>query len=39
MRVNTVRVHVAAILKALGVENRTEAARAALRLGLLTNDH
>lgn len=35
MRVNTVRVHVAAILRALGVENRTEAARAALSLGLM----
>lgn len=34
MRVNTVRVHVAAILKALDVENRNDAARAALGLGL-----
>lgn len=37
MRVNTVRVHVAAILKALGVENRTDAARAALGLGILSD--
>jgi two-component system nitrate/nitrite response regulator NarL len=37
MRVNTVRVHVAAILKALGVENRNEAARVALGLGLPGN--
>lgn len=35
MRVNTVRVHVAAILKILAVENRNEAARAALSQGLL----
>jgi DNA-binding NarL/FixJ family response regulator len=39
MRVNTVRVHVAAILRMLGVENRTDAARAALRLGLTTDGH
>jgi two-component system nitrate/nitrite response regulator NarL len=37
MRVNTVRVHVAAILKILGVDNRVEAARAALSRGLITN--
>lgn len=37
MRVNTVRVHVAAILKILGVENRNDAARAALSLGLVAN--
>lgn len=35
MRVNTVRVHVAAILDALGVDNRTEAARVALVQGTL----
>jgi two-component system nitrate/nitrite response regulator NarL len=32
MRVNTVRVHLAAIFKTLGVENRVDAARAALNL-------
>lgn len=37
MRVNTVRVHVAAILKALSVENRSEAALAAMTLGLVPN--
>lgn len=37
MRVNTVRVHVAAILRALGVEDRNEAVRAALGLGLVTH--
>lgn len=37
MRVNTVRVHVAAILRILGVESRVEAARAALSLGLVAN--
>lgn len=34
MRVNTVRVHVAAILKALGVENRVDAARVAFSQGM-----
>lgn len=34
MRVNTVRVHVAAIFRALGVDNRSDAARVALSLGL-----
>lgn len=38
MRVNTVRVHVAAILKILGVENRNDAARAALSLNLVAHD-
>ena len=38
MRVNTVRVHVAAILRALGVENRNDAARAALGLGLVAHE-
>lgn len=37
MRVNTVRVHVAAILKALDVENRNDAVRAAFGLGLVAN--
>jgi two-component system nitrate/nitrite response regulator NarL len=37
MSVNTVRVHVAAILKLLDAENRNEAARATLSLGLLGN--
>lgn len=32
---NTVKIHVAAVLKALGVRNRTEAVMAARRLGLL----
>lgn len=35
MRVNTVRVHVGAIFKALGVDNRDDAARTALHLGWL----
>ncbi len=35
---NTVRVHAAAIFKALGVRNRTEAAFAARRLGLVDAD-
>jgi two-component system nitrate/nitrite response regulator NarL len=34
MRVNTVRVHVAAILKILNVENRNDAARVALGMGV-----
>jgi two-component system nitrate/nitrite response regulator NarL len=38
MRVNTVRVHVTAILKSLGVSNRSEAARTAFRVGLNEND-
>jgi len=37
-RVNTVRVHVAAILKTLGVDNRNDAARVALSLGQVAND-
>lgn len=37
MRVNTVRVHVAAILRALDVDNRNEAVRAALGRGLMAN--
>lgn len=37
MRVNTVRVHVAAILRALGVEDRNAAVRTALGLGLVTH--
>jgi two-component system nitrate/nitrite response regulator NarL len=37
MRVNTVRVHVAAILDALGVDNRVEAARVALSQGWVAN--
>lgn len=36
MAENTVRVHVAAILKYLGVKNRTEAGYAATRRGLIT---
>lgn len=39
MRVNTVRVHVAAILDALGVDNRVEAARVALSQGWVINGH
>lgn len=35
---NTVRVHVSAILRALNVTNRTEAAHAAVELGLVTHD-
>lgn len=35
MRVNTVRVHVAAILRALHVDNRVDAARAAISRGLI----
>lgn len=35
---NTVRVHAAAIFKALNVRNRTEAAFAAIRLGILAAD-
>lgn len=35
MRVNTVRVHVAAILRALNVDNRVDAARAAITRGLI----
>jgi two-component system nitrate/nitrite response regulator NarL len=35
MRVNTVRTHVAAILRALGVADREEAAQAAISLGLV----
>lgn len=38
MRVNTVRVHVAAILDILDVSNRVEAARKAAVLGLASND-
>lgn len=38
MRVNTVRVHVAAILDALGVNNRVEAARVGRMQGLVTDD-
>lgn len=38
MRVNTVRVHVAAILDALGVSNRQEAARVARIKGLVVDD-
>lgn len=37
MRVNTVRVHVAAILDALNVDNRVEAARMAAVLGLASD--
>ena len=37
MRVNTVRVHAAAIFKILGVENRNDAARAALDLDLVAH--
>jgi len=37
MRVNTVRVHVAAILDALGVSNRVEAAQVARMQGLISN--
>ena len=37
MRVNTVRVHVAAILKVLDVGNRNDAARAALSLDLVAH--
>jgi len=36
MAENTVRVHVSAILRFLGVDNRTEASVAAARMGLLT---
>jgi DNA-binding NarL/FixJ family response regulator len=32
---NTVKIHVAAILRALGVNNRTQAAMVAMRIGLL----
>lgn len=38
MAENTVRVHVSAILRLLGVSNRTEAGMVALRMGMLMNE-
>jgi DNA-binding NarL/FixJ family response regulator len=34
----TVKAHIGAIMRALGVRNRTQAVRAARELGLLTGD-